>query len=300
MTTASRLPAYLEERQRLVDAALDLHLPPVTTFPPTIHEAMRYSVFAGGKRIRPILTLAAAEAVGGRADDAMPSALAFELIHTYSLIHDDLPAMDDDDLRRGKPTSHKVYGEAIAILAGDALLTHAFRLLGDPGLASRLDGGRLARVLRELADGAGSIGMVGGQVVDIQAEDRHVDLATVEALHRHKTGALIRAAVRVGGIVGGADAGALDALTRFAEALGLAFQIVDDLLNVEGDPASLGKSAGSDARRKKSTYPGVAGLPAARARAHSLSVDAQAAVAPLGEAAWPLRALAEFVVARRA
>jgi geranylgeranyl diphosphate synthase type II len=300
MTTDSRLPAYLEERQRLVDAALDRCLPPATAFPPTIHEAMRYSVFAGGKRLRPVLTLAAAEAAGGRPDEALPAALAFELIHTYSLIHDDLPCMDDDDLRRGKPTSHKVYGEAIAILAGDALLTHAFRLLGDPGLAARLDAARLAWVLREVADGAGSAGMVGGQVLDIQAEDRAADLAAVERLHRHKTGALIRSAVRAGAIVGGADEPALDSLTRFAEAIGLAFQIVDDILNVEGDPASLGKSAGSDARRKKATYPGLAGLEAARARAAALAAAAQAAVRPLGEQAWPLRALAEFVVARRA
>jgi geranylgeranyl diphosphate synthase, type II len=294
------LEAYLGERRQAVDGALERMLPPATAYPPTIHEAMRYSVFAGGKRLRPVLVIAGAEAAGGRMADVLPAAAAFELIHTYSLIHDDLPAMDDDDYRRGRLTSHKVYGEAIAVLAGDALLTHAFGLLASsvgPG-APRPD--TLARVVAEVAEAAGTAGMIGGQVVDVQSEGAKVSPETLEYIHTHKTGALIRAAVRCGALLAGASDPVLRALTRYAEGLGLAFQIVDDILDVEGSLATLGKTPGSDRRKKKITYPDYHGLDTSWSRARALVAEARAALDDVGPAAAPLAALAEFVVNRRA
>jgi len=291
---AGRLAAY----RAAVDAALTRWLPPQTESPPVIHEAMRYSVFAGGKRLRPILVLAACEAVGGRADDALPAAAALELIHTYSLIHDDLPAMDDDDFRRGRPTSHKVYGEAMAILAGDGLLTHAFQLLSDSAGDGVSPTARL-RIVGEIAGAAGSLGMVGGQAMDILAEGKAVDPDTLLLLHRRKTGALIRAAVRVGGIAGGADAAALESLTRYAERVGLAFQIVDDILDLEGSTEEMGKTAGSDLRKGKATYPSVFGMETAKAHADSLLAEAKAVLDRLGDASWVLAGLADYVGRRR-
>jgi geranylgeranyl diphosphate synthase type II len=299
--------AYLAARAREVDAALDAALPPETAPPQTLHRAMRYSVFAGGKRIRPVIALAAAEAVlGGEVAAtraAMPVAVALELIHTYSLIHDDLPAMDDDDLRRGRPTSHKVFGEAAAILAGDALLTEAFLVLTDAaapaGVAADVHAGRCLAAAAEIARAAGAAGMVGGQMADLEGEGRTLGLAEVDFIHLRKTAALIAAAAVAGGLVVGADAPRAAALRRFGVAAGHAFQIADDVLDVEGEAAAMGKGTGGDAAAGKSTYPAVLGVAAAKARAAALAEEAVAALAPLGAAAAPLAAIARFVVARR-
>jgi geranylgeranyl diphosphate synthase type II len=292
------LAAIMAERRALVDASLDRWLPPPTEPPPVIHEAMRYSVFAGGKRLRPMLALFGCEAAGGTPEDALPGAVALELIHTYSLVHDDLPAMDDDDYRRGRPTCHKVYGEAIGILVGDALLTHAFQVLAEQ-TAAGVPALRRLRMIAEIAAAAGSVGMVGGQTMDIQAEGKALDPAALLALHSKKTGALLRASVRVGGLAGGADDTALAHLTRYGERLGLAFQIVDDILDIEGDSAEMGKTAGSDLRKHKATYPAVFGLEASRRDAARLLGEAREAVRPFGEKGAVLVALADFVGQRR-
>ncbi|MBF8261808.1 MAG: putative Geranyltranstransferase (Farnesyl-diphosphate synthase) (FPP synthase) [candidate division NC10 bacterium] len=297
--TPEALARYLEERRLQVDEALGRYLPEAGDHPKEIHEAVRYSVFAGGKRLRPILVLAAAEAAGGQVEHALPAAAAIELIHTYSLIHDDLPAMDDDDFRRGRPTCHKVYGEALAILAGDALLTQAFILLsGDPS-SIRADAVARLRVINEIAQAAGSRGMVGGQVVDILQEDREVDLATLLYLHTHKTGSLIRACLRVGGIISSAGSEQMEALTRYGDRIGLAFQIVDDILDLEGSLEALGKRAGSDLRKKKATFPGLLGLEESRQRARSLVGEAKHALSVFGDRGAALGAIADYVVARR-
>jgi len=290
---------YLEERRLQVDEALGRYLPEAGDHPKEIHEAVRYSVFAGGKRLRPILVLAAAEAEGGQVEHALPAAAAIELIHTYSLIHDDLPAMDDDDFRRGRPTCHKVYGEALAILAGDALLTQAFILLSGESPATGIAGPARLRVINEIAQAAGSRGMVGGQVVDILQEDREVDLATLLYLHTHKTGSLIRACLRVGGIISSAGSEQMEALTRYGDRIGLAFQIVDDILDLEGSLEALGKRAGSDLRKKKATFPGLLGLEESRQRARSLVREAKHALSIFGDRGAALGAIADYVIARR-
>ncbi len=292
------LAAYLAERRRMVDRALDAALPPEDAPPSSVHRAMRYSVLAGGKRLRPILVIAGAETAGAGADRVMPTACALELIHTYSLIHDDLPAMDDDDFRRGRPTNHKVFGEAVAILAGDALLTLAFRLIADN--AARVDDARVVcDVIREVAEAAGTAGMVGGQVVDIESEGRPVTPETLDFIHLRKTAALIRVSLRAGALLGGAGGPALAAVSAAGERLGLAFQIVDDILDVEGNLEELGKTAGSDERKQKATYPALHGLDASRQRAHMLIQEAKAVLTPLGPAARPLAALADFILERR-
>ena len=285
-------------RRALVDQALDRVLPAEDAPPPTVHRAMRYSVLAGGKRLRPLLVIAAAEAVGGAADRVMPTACALELIHTYSLIHDDLPAMDDDDYRRGRLTNHKVFGEAIAILAGDALLTFAFRLIAD-NAALVGDPRAIRDVVATVADAAGTDGMVGGQVVDIESEGKTISAEMLDYIHTHKTAALIRASLVVGASLAGGDPRAVAAIRGAGETLGLAFQIVDDILDVEGNLAELGKTAGSDERKKKVTYPAYHGLDASRAKARALIEDAKRALAPLGPAAEPIRALSDFIYARR-
>ena len=292
------LDGYLASRRQLVDEALDRAMPREDAAPATVHRAMRYSVFAGGKRLRPILVIAGAEAVGAAAERVMPTACALEMIHTYSLIHDDLPAMDDDDYRRGRLTNHKVFGDAVAILAGDGLLTLAFRTIADN--AARVGNAALAcAAVAEIADAAGTLGMVGGQVVDIESEGKTVTAETLEYIHLHKTAALIRASLRVGAILGGGTTAAVDAITTAGDRLGLAFQIVDDILDVEGNLAELGKTAGSDERKKKATYPALHGVEASRAKARALIDDAIAALAPLGPTAEPIRALCHFVVNRR-
>ncbi len=292
------LQAYLKERRALVDQALEAFLPPEDTPPPSVHRAMRYSVMAGGKRLRPILVIAGAEAVGGAPDSVMPTACALELIHTYSLIHDDLPAMDDDDYRRGRPTSHKVFGEAIAILAGDALLTLAFRLIADNTPLVK-DPAVLRDVVAEVAGAAGTFGMVGGQVVDIESEGKTISAQTLEYIHRHKTAALIRASLRVGALLGGGDARAIETISEAGSDLGLAFQIIDDILDVEGSLAELGKTAGSDERKGKATYPAVHGLEASRRQAKLLIERTKQRLAVFGEASGPLCALADYVFERK-
>ncbi len=299
------LPDYLRERREAVDRALDRFLPPPDTFPPAIHEAMRYSVFAGGKRLRPILVIGAAEVAGGTegrgmTEEVLSTACAFELIHTYSLIHDDLPAMDDDDFRRGRPTSHKVFGEAVAILAGDALFTLGIRLLAEPFLRGIANPTLLPELLAELTDAAGTPGMIGGQVVDIQSEGRVVNPETLEYIHTHKTGALIRAAVRAGAHLAGAGPETLTALTRYGEPLGLAFQIVDDILDLEGDQEAMGKAVGSDQKKKKVTYPDFYGLDPSRKIAAALISEAKEALSIFGKSATPLSSLADFILSRNA
>ncbi|OGU14856.1 MAG: polyprenyl synthetase [Geobacteraceae bacterium GWC2_53_11] len=294
------LKVYLKEQCARVDAALDRFLPKETELPHTLHKAMRYSVFAGGKRVRPILLLAACQAVGGDTERALPAACAMEMIHTYSLIHDDLPAMDDDDFRRGNPTNHKVFGEAIAILAGDALLTEAFKLTSDPRYSGGGEPAGLLAVLHEIATCAGSYGMVGGQVVDMESEGRHdIDLPTVQYIHTHKTGALIKASVVAGALLGGAGGQQLAGITRFGEAAGLAFQIADDILDIVGTTEEIGKDAGSDEARGKATYPAVMGMAAAREEAESMMNEALKALDIFGAEADPLREIARYIVQRK-
>jgi len=294
------LKTYLKEQVTRVDAALDRYLPKETELPHSVHKAMRYSVFAGGKRVRPILMLAACHAVGGDSVCALPAACAMEMIHTYSLIHDDLPAMDDDDFRRGNPTNHKVFGEAIAILAGDALLTEAFKLTSDPRFAEGCDASGLLAVFHEIATCAGSYGMVGGQVIDMESEGRpDIDLATVQYIHTHKTGALIKASVVAGALLGGAAGEQLAAITRYGEAAGLAFQIADDILDIEGTTEEIGKDAGSDQARGKATYPAVMGLAAAKEEAQCMMDEALGALEIFGAEADPLREIARYIVQRK-
>ncbi len=292
------LVRYLGDRRALVDGALERCLPPDDAHPPSVHRAMRYSVMAGGKRLRPILAIAGAEAAGSTAAAVMPTACALELIHTYSLIHDDLPAMDDDDYRRGRLTSHKVFGEALAILAGDALLTLAFQLIADN--ASLVAEPRVVcTVVAEIAAASGTKGMVGGQVVDIESEGKTVTAETLDYIHTHKTAALIRVSLRAGALLAGAPTARLEAITTAGDRLGLAFQIVDDILDVEGSLEELGKTVGSVERKQKVTYPALHGLDASRRRARSLVQEAKTTLAPLGSAATPIEALADFILERR-
>jgi geranylgeranyl diphosphate synthase type II len=293
------LKEYLAERKALIDRTLDETLPGGASDPALIFEAVRYSMFAGGKRLRPILCLAAAEAVGGDTDAILPVACALEMIHTYSLIHDDLPAMDNDDYRRGKPTSHKVFGEGIAILAGDALLTEAFRLLCDRERMPDVEPGRTLRVVHEIAEASGFFGMVGGQVMDLLAEGKKVDLHTLYAIHRRKTGALILVSLRAGAILAGAAEASLALLSDYGRRIGLAFQITDDILNVEGDLALLGKGTGSDAARGKVTFPALMGVEASRARAEELIREALVSLATFADRAVPLSAIARHILERR-
>jgi geranylgeranyl diphosphate synthase type II len=289
------LKQYLKKHTQTVDAALESYLPGEDRLPQSLHKAMRYSIFAGGKRIRPLLAIAACEAAGGHVDAVLPVACALEMIHTYSLIHDDLPAMDNDDFRRGRPTNHKVFGDANAILAGDALLTEAFVLLSgaDSGPAEvRL------QVLHLVARAAGCAGMVGGQVLDMESEGKQLDLPTLEYIHIHKTGALIRAALDAGALIGGARQETQRQLSRYGELIGLAFQITDDILDVVGDQSEIGKDVGSDAARGKATYVSLLGLPQSRQRANELRHLALESLADLGLAAEPLRQIANYVVER--
>ena len=290
---------YLEERRQEVDRYLESVIPDAHVPPTTLHESMRYSLFAGGKRVRPILAIAAAEAISFPAEGVLPVASSLELIHTYSLIHDDLPAMDNDDYRRGKLTNHKVYGEAMAILAGDALLTLAFDICSDPKLLNSIDPARQVQLIHELARGAGNLGMVGGQVLDIQAENRDIDLPTLQDIHVHKTGKLIRAAVRMGAIFAGGSPAQLASPTAYAEDVGLAFQIADDVLNVTGTREELGKNANTDAQRGKKTYPTFYGVDGARQLAAECTERALSHLSTFGSSADPLRELAKYITSRR-
>ncbi len=289
---------YLAGQVRLVDAELARQTPGEDTPPQTLHRAMRYSLLAGGKRLRPVLCMEAARAVSGQAGGVERAACALEMVHAYSLIHDDLPALDNDDLRRGRPTCHKVFGEAMAILAGDALLTLAFQVLGS---LETVDDRRRAGMMLELAAAAGTpSGMVAGQVRDLEGEGKAPDPVLLEAIHRAKTGALLRASVRLGAIYAGAAEGELEALSRFGEHIGLAFQIVDDLLDVEETSEALGKTAGKDAAQRKITFPAVYGVEESRRMAGREKRSAQQALAIFGERAARLKELAEFAVLRRA
>jgi geranylgeranyl diphosphate synthase type II len=282
------LDRYLDERRRLVERALGRLFPGKRG----IREAIRYSLLAGGKRVRPILTLATGEVAGIPPRTAMPFACAVELVHTYSLVHDDLPCMDDDDMRRGRPTSHKVYGEAVAVLVGDALLTEAFGVMAR---ARGVSPARIVAAIDELAHAAGEAGMVGGQALDLAAEGSEATLPKVRGIHALKTGALLRASVRVGGIVGGASRGTLARLTMYGQALGLAFQIADDIMDALDDGEGDGRT---DAALGKATYPGALGMEGARTHARRARDAAIAAVAPLGARAEILSALASYVVDR--
>jgi geranylgeranyl diphosphate synthase type II len=292
------LEDYLEQQRQRVEAVLDQLLPAPDSYPPLLMEAMRYSVFAGGKRLRPILTLAATEAVGGDTELVLPAAGALEYVHTYSMIHDDLPAMDDDDYRRGKLTNHKVYGEAMAILAGDALLTHAFEVLHSPPLTEHFPAALLQRVSYCMARAAGSFGMIGGQVMDIVSEGQEASLEVLEYIHRHKTAALITAAVTMGGLLGGGTPEQVQALERYGHDVGWAFQIADDLLDVEGDMATIGKQVGRDAALAKVTYPGLLGVAASRQRATELMQQGIAVLGVFGPRAERLRQIAAYIVSR--
>ncbi|MCK4300224.1 MAG: polyprenyl synthetase family protein [Planctomycetes bacterium] len=289
------LEGQLRERRRLVDSALERWLPTEDERPPELHAAMRYAVLGEGKRLRPVLVLAAAEACGGEADQALRAAAAVEFVHCYSLVHDDLPAIDDDDLRRGRPTCHKVFGEAMAVLAGDALLTLAFEVL-----TKQVEDERLAAVLVfELARAAGHAGMVGGQVVDILSEGEEPSSELLDYIHRHKTGALIRASVRMGSLCAGASEERLRALTAYGERVGLAFQIADDCLDVTSSAKELGKATQKDLERGKLTYPGLVGLEEARAVARRLVEEAVVWLQDFGAEARLLEQLARFIIRRR-
>lgn len=289
------LKRYLAARQKEVDRALDRFLPKESVAPRTIHKAMRYSLFAGGKRLRPILCLAAAEACNGKSEAALPHACAVECIHTYSLIHDDLPSMDNDDLRRGRPTCHKVFGDAIAILAGDALLTIAFEIGSSARTVSRYD---LREVMREITGAAGSRKLIAGQVADLEAEGKNLSREQVRSIHQNKTAALLTASIRLGAMAANAGAKQLAAVTAFGRSLGLAFQVIDDILDVTQTSEKLGKSAGKDLAAKKATYPAVFGLEKSRSEARRLTKQAHKALDPLGEDAAVLRALADYLLAR--
>ena len=290
------LREYLAMQQRLVDAELDRLTPPETAVPETIHRAMRYSLFAGGKRIRPVLCVEAARTVAGEADGALRAACSLELIHTYSLIHDDLPALDNDDYRRGKPTNHKVFGDAMAILAGDALLTLAFQVLAELPAPPE----RKARLMAELATASGTVGgMIGGQVADLEGEGKQPNEALLESIHRAKTGALLRASLRMGAIYGGASDAEYAALSCYGEHIGLAFQIVDDILDVEESSEALGKTAGKDAAQHKITFPAVYGLEASHAMAEAECGHAHRVLEPFGERAARLHELADLIVRRK-
>ncbi len=290
--------AYLSVSKKLVDERLDTLLPAESEEPSTIHKAMRHSVFAGGKRVRPILILASGESLSGDREILLHLGAGIEMMHTYSLIHDDLPALDNDDLRRGVPTCHKVFGEAMAILAGDALMTRCYQVLADlPGLpdSARMD------IIREIATATGTVnGMIGGQVVDLESEGKEVGAGVLEYIHYSKTGALLKACVRCGAIAAGANSEELQSLTKFGSKIGLVFQIVDDILDVTSSSEVLGKTAGKDEKVKKATYPALYGIDASREKARELMSSALEDIRDFDEKAEPLRSLARFVVDRTA
>jgi geranylgeranyl diphosphate synthase, type II len=290
---------YLSDRKELVEKKLTELFPKYDHDSSRLSESMRYSILAGGKRLRPILCLASSEVVGGTLEDALPIACAIEMIHTYSLIHDDLPSMDDDKFRRGKPTNHNVYGEALAILAGDALLTDAFFLIVNEGISNGLKPSLLVEIIKEISIAAGSQGMVGGQAVDLSLEgNRGVTLEMSRKVHSLKTGAMIEASVVAGGRVGGGDDYQLSKLRTYSKSLGLAFQIIDDVLDIEGGK-ELGKSRGADARKKKATFPGIIGVPMAKDLALKFTREAVSALEEFGDNVRPLRELALYLGGRK-
>jgi geranylgeranyl diphosphate synthase type II len=290
------LKAYLRSRQKEIDRALDYYLPKTNVKPATLHKAMRYSLFAGGKRLRPILCLAAAEACRGKVSNALPLACALECIHTYSLVHDDLPSMDNDDYRRGRPTCHRVFGDGIAVLAGDALLTIAFEIVSKAKPAPRYD---MSTLLREIAVAAGSQKLIAGQVADLEAEGRKVKRDQLRFIHENKTAAILKSSIRLGAMSANADAKKLRAVTQFGHGLGLAFQVIDDILDVTQSSEILGKSAGKDIAAKKATYPAVIGLEKSRAEARRLTRQAHDALSVFRDGeAEPLHCLANYLLER--
>lgn len=293
------LKAYLNDKKAIVDKALLTYFPQPEGPASDLIEAMRYSLFAGGKRLRPILCIAGAEAVGGTSSDILPVACSLELIHTYSLIHDDLPAMDDDALRRGKPTNHKVFGEAIALLAGDGLLTEAFHLLSSGELAERIQSDVILQVIRMISGAAGYDGMVGGQAVDIQWEGKKAAFSIVEYIHTHKTGAMIAASVTSGVLLAGGNEWQLQAITNYGRKTGLAFQIADDILDIEGDSMAMGKTAGADKQKGKMTYPAVLGLEESKKVQSELVSSAIHSLEKFDQRAEPLRHLAQYIIERK-
>ncbi len=298
MSTSTTVPQYLDEQRALIDQELDRLLPSEDTFPQSIHQAMRYSVFAGGKRLRPILCAEAGRLLGANAPSLLRIASALELVHTYSLIHDDLPALDNDDLRRGKPTCHRAFGESTAILTGDALLTLAYEALAEPGLTSTEC---QLRIIYELARATGTReGMVAGQVLDLEATNQAVDAGTLELIHSAKTGAFLCAAARCGAIFAGGTETDLERITIYGRKIGLAFQIVDDLLDVLGSSATLGKTAGKDDEQRKATYPALYGIEESRRKASVLIEEACQSLEPYGNAASRLQELAYFLIERTA
>jgi len=287
--------SFLTSRTKIVDRALGRYLPSESEKPATIHKAMRYSIFAGGKRLRPVLTLAAAEACGGKIPAALPAACAVECIHTYSLIHDDLPCMDNDDLRRGRPTNHKVFGDGIAVLTGDALLTVAFEILARAKPTRRYP---IATQIHDLAIASGSRWLVGGQVADLEGEGRRLRGDDLKYIHRCKTAALLTASIRLGAMSANATPAQLRALTTFGQSVGLAFQVIDDILDVTQSTEKLGKSAGKDVASQKATYPAIFGLDKSRSEARRLTRTAHSALKVLGKSGDTLRALADHLLAR--
>jgi geranylgeranyl diphosphate synthase, type II len=297
MTATETITYYLARRASEVNQWLDRLVPTETTPPERLHKAMRYSLLAGGKRLRPALVLAAGEAFGARTGELMPAACAVEMIHTYSLIHDDLPAMDNDDLRRGRPTCHKAFGEAVAILAGDAFLALAFQVLSSPAETGNVE--RQIRVVREIASAAGTVdALVGGQMADIENEGQDVNDSTLEYIHRSKTGAMICASVVAGGMVAGASDDQIRKLREYGRRIGLAFQIADDILDVTSTSEQLGKTPGKDRAANKATYPAAHGIEASEARARELVDEAIDALSSLGKDTHVLEEMARFIIAR--
>lgn len=290
---------YLKTRKDEVDAALERYLSEGRRYPENLYRSMRYSVMAGGKRLRPILAIASSETVGGDAVQVMPLACALEMIHTFSLIHDDLPSMDDDELRRGIPTNHKVFGEGMAVLAGDALLAEAFYCLTHPELLDAVPAPLLLEVVRDISAATGPRGMVGGQVIDIESEGKQLNIEALETLHRYKTGKLLTVSVTSGAKIAGADDNQLAALTRYGEAVGLAFQITDDILDIEGAEEEIGKPVGSDTERSKATFPAIVGMKGSKERGADLIRVAIDAIKDFGGEADPLRGIARYIIERR-
>ncbi len=292
------LKSYIDDKVKFIDAHLERLLPPKEQYPPVIHESMHYSVFAGGKRLRPVLTVATGEMLGANQDDLIPFACAVELIHCYSLVHDDLPALDNDDLRRGKPTNHKVFGEANAILAGDALLNRAYEIMLEHGLKGNLDSGIYLRAAREISNAIGTGGMIGGQVVDLQVEGQEIEEDILLYIHNNKTGALLKACVKSGAVLAKAQESDIKRMERFAEHVGLGFQIVDDILDVTSTQEKLGKETGKDEVIEKATFPRIYGLNESRKKAEKMLQKALDELNCYDESADILRELARYLINR--
>ncbi|HBF5724605.1 TPA: polyprenyl synthetase family protein [Clostridioides difficile] len=287
----------LKEKASLVEKVLKEYMPKEEGYQKTVIEAMNYSLSAGGKRLRPILTLEACKIVGGNEDEAIPFAIAIEMIHTYSLIHDDLPALDNDDLRRGRPTNHKVYGEAMGILAGDALLNYAFEVML-AGSINKENPEKYLKAINEIAKGAGIYGMIGGQVVDVESENKQIEKEKLDYIHMNKTAAMMVGCMRAGATIGGANSEQMEEITKYAKNIGLSFQIVDDILDIVGDEAKLGKKVGSDIENHKSTYPSLLGLDKSKEIAHNLIDEAKKSIEKLSDDVDFLKGLAEYIIDR--